>query len=84
MNLQNMAPNAKRSLIITLIFLSLSIVVYIMAIKSTEHSISKAKKQLAALTASHRTMTKELAEADKTKAKIAALQTRLADYESAC
>ena len=46
MNLQNMAPNVQRALLLTLVFGALAAGIYLFAIESTETALVKARRAL--------------------------------------
>ena len=81
MNLQNMAPNAKRSLLMTLVFGAVAAGLYFGAIEPTETALAKARKTLSDRTAKHRTMTADLARADAVARQLADFSARLAAYD---
>lgn len=82
MNLQNMAPNAKRSLLVTLAFTAIAAALYFCAIESTERTLAKTRKSLHELTLKHRTMTTNLSRAETVSRDLATGTARLAAYES--
>lgn len=82
MNLQNMAPNAKRSLLVTLVFGAIAAALYFCVLEPTEISLAKTRKTLVDRTSKHRTMTADLSRADSIAKGLAADAARLADYES--
>ena len=81
MNLQNMAPNAKRSLLVTLIFGAIAATLYFFAIESTEATLAKTRRTLQDRTLKHRTMTANLSRADAVARDLATGAARLAEYE---
>ena len=82
MNLQNMAPNAKRSLLLTLIFGAVAAGIYFGALEPTETALAKTRRTLLDRTSKHRTMTTDLSRADTVAKSLADCTARLADYES--
>ena len=64
MNLQNMAPNAKRSLLLTLVFGAIAAALYFCAIESTEATLARTRTTLRDRTMKHRTMMANLSRAD--------------------
>ena len=82
MNLQNMAPNAKRSLLMTLVFGAIAAALYFCVLEPTEISLAKTRKTLLERTNRHRAMTADLSRADSVTKSLAADAARLADYES--
>ena len=81
MNLQNMAPNAKRSLLVTLVFGAIAATLYFFAIESTEATLAKTRRTLQDRTLKHRTMTANLSRADAVARDLATGAARLAEYE---
>lgn len=81
MNLQNMAPNAKRSLLVTLIFGAIAATLYFFAIESTEIALAKVRKTLLDRTNKHHTMTADLSRADSVSKQLAESTVRLSAYE---
>ena len=81
MNLQNMAPNAKRSLLVTLVFGAIAATLYFFAIESTEATLTKTRRTLQDRTLKHRTMTANLSRADAVARDLATGAARLAEYE---
>ena len=82
MNLQNMAPNAKRSLLLTLGFGAIAAALYFCVIEPTEISLAKTRKTLLERTSRHHTMTTDLSRADSVTKSLADCTARLAGYES--
>ena len=81
MNLQNMAPNAKRSLLMTLVFGAIAAVLYFFAIESTEETLAKTRRILQDRTLKHHTMAANLSRADAVAQSLANGAARLAAYE---
>ena len=81
MNLQNMAPNAKRSLLLTLGFGAIAAALYFLAIESTETTLSKTRRTLQDRTLRHRTVMTNLSRADAVTKDLANDSARLAAYE---
>ena len=81
MNLQNMAPNAKRSLLVTLVFGAIAAAIYFFAIESTEATLAKTRRTLQDRTLKHRTMTANLSRAETVTKSLADYTARLAAYE---
>ena len=81
MNLQNMAPNAKRSLLLTLGFGAIAAALYFLAIESTETMLSKTRRTLQDRTLRHRTVMTNLSRADAVTKDLANDSARLAAYE---
>ncbi len=83
MNLQNMAPNVQRTLLLTLIFGALAAGIYFFAIESTETALAKARKTLHGETLRHRTQMGNLARADQVRAGLEKSEDALAVYQPA-
>jgi len=83
MNLQNMAPNVQRALLLTLIFGALAAGIYFFAIESTETALAKARKALHGETLRHRTQMGNLARADQVRAGLEKSEGALAAYRPA-
>ena len=81
MNLQNMAPNARRSLLITLGFGAIAAELYFLAIESTEATLSRTRQLLQDRTLKHRTLMANLSRADAVTKSLAEDSARLAAYE---
>lgn len=81
MNLQNMAPNAKRSLLMTLVFGAIAAALYFCALEPTETSLVKARATLRDRTAKHRAMTTDLLHAETVNKSLADCAARLAGYD---
>ena len=81
MNLQNMAPNAKRSLLMTLIFGAIAAAIYFLAIESTETTLSRTRQALQDRTLRHRTVMANLSRADAVEKDLTDGTARLAAYE---
>ena len=81
MNLQNMAPNAKRSLLVTLGFGAVAAALYFCAIESTETTLAKTRVTLRDRTTKHRTMMTDLSRADVLAKELADATARLQDYK---
>lgn len=82
MNLQTMAPNAKRSLLVTILFSAIAAALYFGAIDTTERTLEKTRASLQNLTLKHRSMTMNLSQAESLTRDLAAAAARLAGYES--
>lgn len=81
MNLQNMAPNAKRSLLMTLVFGAVAATLYFFAIESTEATLERTRRTLQDQTLKHRTMTANLSQSDAVAKSLAEGTERLSAYE---
>lgn len=68
MNLQNMAPNVQRALLLTLVFGALAAGLYFFALESTETALAKAERALRSETARHHALMANLARADAIRA----------------
>ncbi len=83
MNLQNMAPNAKRSMILTLLLGGIAAALYFLAIEPTEERLLKTKRDLSQTTQKHRTMMSELGRAATVDKDLAEATARLDIYKAA-
>ena len=83
MNLQNMAPNAKRAMLLAFGFGGLAAALYFFAVEPTESRLYKARHSLEAQGLRHRTMTADIARADQVGQRLAEAEARVADYERA-
>ena len=83
MNLQNMAPNAKRSLLLTLVFGAIAAALYFCAIESTEATLARTRTTLRDRTMKHRTMMTNLSRADAVTKSLEDDTARLGAYEKA-
>ena len=81
MNLQNMAPNAKRSLLLTLVFGAIAAAIYFCAIESTETTLARTRTTLRDRTMKHRTMMTNLSRAETVAKNLADETARLNAYE---
>ena len=81
MNLQNMAPNAKRSLLLTLVFGVIATALYFCVLESTEATLAKTRMTLRDRTMKHRTMMMNLSRAETVAKNLADEKTRLNAYE---
>ena len=81
MNLQNMAPNAKRAALLTLGLGGLAAALYFFAVEPTEAKLFKVRKTLADQQQKHRSMTSSLNRADGVKQQLAAAEARLGGYQ---
>jgi Tfp pilus assembly protein PilO len=82
-NLQNMAPNAKRSMLLTLVFGGIAAVLYFVAVESTETSLLKARQDLEGLSQKHRLMMTNINRADQVKKQLEDHELRLDEYRKA-
>ena len=80
MNLQNMAPNAKRAMLLALGFGGLAAALYFFAVEPTESRLYKARHSLEAQGLRHRTMMADIARADQVGQRLAEAEARVADY----
>lgn len=83
MNLQNMAPNVQRALLLTLVFGALAAGIYLFAIESTETALVKARRALQEEAARHQTLTANLARADEVRDALKTAEDALAAYRPA-
>jgi Tfp pilus assembly protein PilO len=83
MNLQNMAPNAKRAMLLTLAFGGLAAAIYFFAVEPTEERLYKVRKSLAAQTQKHQSMMTSIGRSDQVKQRLGDAEARVADYDKA-
>lgn len=83
MNLHNMAPNARRSLVITSVIGALAVAIYLFAIGPAESSLRKAQEQRDAVEQRHQIMTDNLRNAEKTQSRLDNCETNLAPFRAA-
>lgn len=83
MNLQNMAPNAKRAMLLTAVFGALAAGLYLFALEPTETALAKAVRALQSESASHRALMADLARADEIRAGREKAEAALAAYRPA-
>ena len=82
MNLQNMAPNAKRSLLLTLVFGAIAATLYFCVLESTETTLARTRTTLRDRTTKHHTMMANLSRAETVAKSLADGTARLAAYEA--
>ena len=83
MNLQNMAPNAKRSLLLTVVFGVVAAAIYLFAIEPTEARLSKATSNRDDAEQRHRIMMTNLKGAAKTEERLQNCESNLAPFRAA-
>ena len=83
MNLQNMAPNAKRSLLITVVFGAAAVCIYLFAVVPSEGELVRAKTELGEVQTRHEMMMRNLSGADKVKERLEGLNAGLEEFRSA-
>ena len=83
MNLQNMAPNAKRAMLLTLAFGGLAAAIYFFALEPTEEKLYKVRTSLAAQTQKHQSMMASIGRSDQVKKRLGDAQSRIAEYDKA-
>ena len=83
MNLQNMAPNAKRAMLLTIGFGGLAAALYFFAVEPTETSLFKARKSLDAQSKRHQSMMADIGRADQVGKRLADAEARVASYDRA-
>lgn len=83
MNLQNMAPNAKRSLLVTFGFGLLAVCIYLAAVEPAISRREETTRTLEELKSKHDIMQRNLSGADKLKTRMADLEKRLTPYREA-
>ena len=83
MNLQNMAPNAKRSMLLTLVFGGIAAALYFLAVEPTEESLFKARRERDKQSQKHRQMMSDINRADQVKKELVDAELRLDEYRKA-
>lgn len=83
MNLQNMAPNAKRSLLITVVFGAAAVCIYLFAVVPSEGELVRAKTELGEVQTRHEMMMRNLSGADKVKERLEGLNAGLEEFRAA-
>lgn len=83
MNLQNMAPNAKRSLLITAVFGAAAACIYLFAVEPSESDLAQAKRELEEVRTRHEMMMRNLSGADKVKERLENLNAGLDEFRAA-
>lgn len=83
MNLQNMAPNAKRSMLISIGFGLLAVCIYIAAVEPAISQRDATARTLSELKSKHEIMSRNLAGAEKLSERMNNLENRLAPYREA-
>lgn len=83
MNLQNMAPNAKRSLLLTAVLGLVAAGLYFGAVEPAEGQLKRLKAQLESVTQKHTFMRTNLEGAGKTQERLANCETNLAPFRTA-
>ena len=83
MNLQNMAPNAKRAMLLTLAFGGLAAAIYFFALEPTEEKLFKVRKSLAAQSQKNQTMLASISQSDQVKKRLGDAEARIAEYDKA-
>ena len=83
MNLQNMAPNAKRSLLITLVFGTIAAGLYFAAIEPAETKLNQTKSALADAGNRHELMMRNLRNAENVKKRLSTVEAALKPFQDA-
>ena len=83
MNLQNMAPNAKRSLLISAVIGLLAVGIYLGAVEPAITQRERTDRELQELKTRHEIMQRNLSNADKLKARMDDLNAKLKPYREA-
>ena len=83
MNLQNMAPNAKRAMLLTLAFGGIAAAIYFVALEPEETELFKVRKSLAAETQKHQAMMSSIGRSDQVKKRLGDAEARVAEYDKA-
>ena len=81
--LQNMAPNAKRAAIVTLVLGAIATVIYMFAVEPTGAQLEQEQKKLEELESTQRRMNLDLKKADSVKKELEDVSARLAPYQEA-
>ena len=83
MNLQNMAPNAKRSMLLTLVLGGIATALYFVAVESTEANLLRVRQDLESQSQKHRLMMSNINRADQVKKELVDAELRLDEYRKA-
>jgi len=83
MNMQNMAPNAKRSLLLTAVFGALAVALYLFAVQPTQAKLARARTESADVSYRHERTKADLAGAAAVEKRIQDARGRLAPYSEA-
>lgn len=83
MTLQNMAPNAKRSLLLSIIFGVLAATIYLFGVEPTQESLAKARQDANDIEYRHARMKSDLANSAAVEKRIEAAHARLAPFKAA-
>jgi len=83
MNMQNMAPNAKRALLLSTVFGVLAASIYLFAVQPTADKLAKARKESDDITFLHTKMKNDLAGTAAIEQRIQSATNRLAPYAEA-
>lgn len=83
MNLQNMAPNAKRALLLTAVFGLVAAGLYFGAIEPSESKLAELNTKMDSVSQQHAIMCRNLETASKTHARLTNCETNLAVYRAA-
>ncbi len=83
MNLQTMAPNAKRSLLVTLIFGAVAAGLYFGVIEQTESKLIEVRREVEANRQRSRTVAANLARSDDVKKQVKEAEARLETFRAA-
>ena len=83
MNLQNMAPNAKRSMLLTLVLGGIAAALYFVAVESTEANLLRVRQDLESQSQKHRLMMSNINRADQVKKQLEDAEIRLDEYKKA-
>lgn len=81
--LQNMAPNAKRSFVVSLIFGSIAVVIYLFCVKPADEKLSKDKQMFEDLSGRQFRMASELRRSEKVQQDLDAVNESLKPYNEA-
>lgn len=83
MNLQNMAPNAKRSLIVTIAFTGVAAAIWLFAMSPAEEALAKAREDLDFSTVKLETMRRNLSESSRATTRENELEEKMRPWREA-
>ena len=81
MNLQNMAPNAKRAMLLTLALCGIAAAIYFFALEPTEEKLFKVRKSLASQSQKNQSMMASIGRSDQVKKSLDDAEARVAEYD---
>lgn len=83
MNLQNMAPNARRSMIVTLVFSVVAAAIWFFAMSPAEEALANARSDLEHASGKLETMRRNLAESSRASARVNELEAKMKPWREA-